>query len=63
VPVVPVHIDGAHEILPKGATLPTHRLRSRVRVCFGEPLQFTPDTTVHGATDRVRQAIEALAIA
>jgi long-chain acyl-CoA synthetase len=60
VPVVPAHIDGAHEILPKGATLPTHKLRSRVRVRFGEPLEFTPDTTVRGATDRVRQAIEAL---
>ncbi len=60
VPIVPVHIDGAHQILPKGARLPSHRERSRVVVRFGEPLRFEPGTSVPDATDRVRRAIEAL---
>ena len=60
VPIVPAHIDGAHRILPKGATWPTHRDRSGVTVRFGEPLRIEADATVASATDRVRRAIEAL---
>ena len=61
VPIVPVHIDGAREILPKGVGLPSHRQRSRVVVRFGQPLRFAPDTTVLEATDQVRKAIMELA--
>jgi 1-acyl-sn-glycerol-3-phosphate acyltransferase len=61
VPVVPAHIDGAHEILPKGARLPNHRERSRTRIRFGVPLEFGPDVSVREATTQVARAIEGLA--
>jgi 1-acyl-sn-glycerol-3-phosphate acyltransferase len=60
VPVVPVHVEGTYEILPKGARLPTHRLRQHVVVRFGEPLQMGRGASVSEATDRVSRAIEAL---
>jgi long-chain acyl-CoA synthetase len=60
VPIVPMYIDGTHEILPKGARLPTHRERQRVVVRVGSPLRFGPEMTVSEATDHVSQAIEAL---
>ena len=63
VPIVPAHIDGAHQILPKGAVLPNHRRRRRTVVRFGEPLRIEPGISVPDATDRVRRAIEALASA
>ncbi len=61
VPIVPVHIDGAHDILPKGASLPSHRERAHVVVRFGEPMRLEPGTTVLEATAQVRRAILALA--
>jgi long-chain acyl-CoA synthetase len=60
VPIVPMYIDGAHEILPKGARLPTHRDRRRVVVRVGAPLRFGPEMTIPEATDHVSRAIEAL---
>ena len=60
VPVVPAHIDGAHQILPKGAWLPRHRHRSVVTVRFGAPLEFGPDDTGREITAQVGRAIEAL---
>ena len=60
VPVVPAHIDGAHEILPKGTWLPSHRHRTRVTVRFGAPLRFGPDATVRQITAQVGRAIEEL---
>ncbi len=60
VPIVPVNIRGTHEILPKGSSLPSHRLRRRVVVRFGVPLRFDPGATVPEATAHVAQALEAL---
>ena len=60
VPIVPVGISGAHEILPKGSTLPTHRRRRSVLVRFGAPLRFDEEMTVPQATARVTEALEAL---
>ena len=60
VPIVPAHIEGAHQILAKGTAMPTHRYRSGVTVRFGEPLRIEAEATVPDATDRVRRAIEAL---
>jgi long-chain acyl-CoA synthetase len=61
VPIVPVSIDGAHEILPKGERCPSHRLRRRAVVRFGAPLRFEPETPVAEATQRVQRAMAACA--
>jgi long-chain acyl-CoA synthetase len=60
VPVVPVYIEGAHEILPKGAWLPRHRGASGIRVRFGAPLELDPALSIHEVTVQVGRAIEAL---
>jgi long-chain acyl-CoA synthetase len=62
VPVVPVHIAGAHQILPKGAWLPRRRGGAGVRVRFGTPLDVDPAAGVHAATAHIGRAIERLAI-
>lgn len=61
VPIVPVHVAGAHAILPKGRALPRRRAGARVRVRFGAPLAFEPGLSIHEATRRVGEAIRALA--
>jgi long-chain acyl-CoA synthetase len=61
VPMVPVHIEGAHRILPKGTTLP--RRRGRVRVRFGPPLEVDPKDTFEAATARIEAAVRGLAAA
>jgi 1-acyl-sn-glycerol-3-phosphate acyltransferase len=63
-PVIPVGLVGTNEIMPVGAKLP--RLRPRVSVRFGEPI----DVSAHGpassgrarrlATDEIMAAIHAL---
>ena len=60
VPIVPVAIAGTHEILPKGSSLPTHRVRREVVVRFGAPLLFGPEVTATEATARVAEALRAL---
>jgi long-chain acyl-CoA synthetase len=60
IPVVPVHIEGAHEMLPKGAWLPSHQDASRIRIRFGTALHFDPDASVHHVTEQVREAMVAL---
>lgn len=67
VPVVPAHVSGTYEALPKGKSLPR---KSKVRVVFGEPV--TPDFSEESAiktskreiyrkiADEVRTRIEQL---
>lgn len=59
VPIIPVHIAGTHEILPKGTLLP--RRRGRVRVRIGAPVVIDPETSVEEATGMVGAAIASLA--
>jgi 1-acyl-sn-glycerol-3-phosphate acyltransferase/acyl carrier protein len=59
--VLPVHVDGAHRILPKGARLP--RRRGRVTVRFGAPISMPPGTSIADATARVEDAVRALGAA
>ncbi len=61
VPVVPVNIEGAHVILPKGAWMPRRRRGGGVRVRFGMPLDPDPAAGVKESTVRVGRAIEKLA--
>ncbi len=61
VPIVPVHLDGAFAILPKGRRMPRRRRGARVTVRIGAPLRFPAGTTLHAVARRVGAAIEALA--
>jgi 1-acyl-sn-glycerol-3-phosphate acyltransferase len=54
VPVVPVLIEGAYEVWPKGARLPRG---GRVRVVFGRPFRMDSGDD---AGDRIRNAVVAL---
>lgn len=60
IPVVPVHIDGAHGILPKGASLPRHRAGSGVTIRFGRPIDLDPAAGIHDVTMLVGREIAAL---
>ena len=60
VPVVPVHIAGAHAILPKGRALPRRPRGGRVMVRFGAPMRFPPGTPAHEVATQVGAAIAAL---
>lgn len=56
-PALPIYLEGAHEILPKGASLPR---RGRVRVAFGPPLGPRPDDDYDSFNSRMHDAIVAL---
>ena len=65
VPVVPIHIRGARDILPRGAFVPTGAARLRIR--FGKPLlpaDYDPGAGAPGrsleASRRILEAIKAL---
>ena len=56
-PVVPVHIRGAHGIMPKGQKLP---LPGPVRVRIGKPMVPAPKEGSREFTTRVERAVRAL---
>src|SRR6266704_2481563 len=56
-PVVPVHIRGAHGIMPKGQKLP---LPGPVRVRIGKPMVPAPKEGSRQFTTRVEKAVRAL---
>jgi long-chain acyl-CoA synthetase len=55
VPVVPVVIDGAHEVLPTGSRFP--RVLGRVAVTYLEPVRPHADEPLSGFNERVRALI------
>ncbi len=55
--VIPTHIEGAHEVFPKGARWPRRR---RVVVRFGAPLCFLPSADPAQVTAQVEQAVQRL---
>jgi len=57
-PVVPMHIRGAYQIMPKGQKLP---LPGPVRVRIGKPIAPQTDEGSRQFTARVEQAVRALA--
>jgi hypothetical protein len=61
VPVVPVHIAGAYELLPKGRSMPRRRRGSHVVVRFGPALRSLAGRPPHEATQEIGDAIAALA--
>jgi 1-acyl-sn-glycerol-3-phosphate acyltransferase len=60
VPVVPVHIEGAWEMLPPGARLPRRHRGSRVLIRFGAPIHIQRGSNAQAATDRIGRAIREL---
>src|ERR1700688_4886464 len=57
-PVVPMHIRGAYQIMPRGQKVP---LPGRVRVRIGKPMALQPKEGSREFTGRVEKAVRALA--
>ena len=57
VPVIPIHLRGAHAILPKGSRLPR---RGPVQVTIGAPLRFPPGTDHAQAAQQLEREIRRL---
>jgi len=57
VPVVPIHLRGVHEILPKGSSVPH---RGPVQVTIGEPLRFPPGMDHAQAAQQLEREIRRL---
>lgn len=57
VPVVPVHIEGSHKVLPPGAGMPK---RNRITLSFGKPMTFSKDQSYEEIVDQVMSEIDAL---
>jgi 1-acyl-sn-glycerol-3-phosphate acyltransferase len=58
VPVIPVHLSGTYQVLPKGRTLPR---RHRVRVRFGAPLALVEGEDARSFNRRIEAAVRKLA--
>jgi 1-acyl-sn-glycerol-3-phosphate acyltransferase len=57
-PVVPMHIRGAYQIMPRGQKVP---LPGPVRVRIGKPMELAPKEGSREFTARVEKAVRALA--
>ncbi len=57
-PIVPVHIDGTDQVLPKGASRPK---RNACTVTFGNPIRPGADEDVRALGDRLGRAVAELA--
>lgn len=58
VPIVPVHVTGTNQLLPRGARRPH---RAACTVTFGPPLVAEPDERARQLTSRLHQAVASLA--
>ena len=56
-PVVPVHIRGTYEVLPKNQVVPR---RGRVEVCFGKALWFPSKTKYTEATRTLEETVKII---
>ena len=54
-PIVPVAIQGAYEMLPRGKAWP--RYGQKIKVQFLPPIQPQPDDTYQAISERTAQAI------
>jgi 1-acyl-sn-glycerol-3-phosphate acyltransferase len=57
VPVVPVRIEGTHDVMPKGRVLPR---RAPVRVSYGEPMVPADGEDARSFGRRIEQAVREL---
>jgi long-chain acyl-CoA synthetase len=64
VPIVPVAVQGAYEVWPRGRAFNWQGLlpwrRARVRVRFGDPMAFIEGETSAAAADRLRAVVQRL---
>ncbi|MGE0461986.1 MAG: AMP-binding protein [Vicinamibacterales bacterium] len=64
VPVVPVAVKGVYELWPRGRAFNWRRLlpwrRARVRLQFGDPVQFTDGESYADAANRLRAIVDAM---
>ncbi|MCC7177298.1 MAG: AMP-binding protein [Acidobacteria bacterium] len=64
VPVVPVALKGVHELWPRGRALNWRAVlpwrRARVRLQFGDPVQFTDGESYADAANRLRGIVEGM---
>ncbi len=58
-PVVPVAVSGAYDILPKGRLIPRP---GPLRVQFGEAVHLRGGTEPEDAADMLHKAVEALLV-
>lgn len=58
VPIVPVHIEGAGAVLPKGSWLP---IPFGVDLTVGEPILISQRESIDAATHRIQEAVWSLA--
>ena len=56
-PIVPVHIEGTDEVLPKGKSIPK---RHKTIVTFGDPIMVTDDDNARELTVRIEAAVTLL---
>jgi 1-acyl-sn-glycerol-3-phosphate acyltransferase len=56
-PIVPVHIEGTDEVLPKGKSIPK---RHKTIVTFGDPIMVTEDDNARELTIRIEAAVTLL---
>ena len=59
VPVLPIYIDGASNILPP-KTKRAHSAAVKARI--GEPIEFPPGTTIPDATHMMEEAVRSLSV-
>jgi long-chain acyl-CoA synthetase len=57
-PVVPVYIDGASSLMPKGRSIPR---RTKIAVRFGEPARYSADTDAIDIANDLRERVVSLA--
>ena len=58
VDVIPMHIRGAHRIMPKGRDIP---IPAKATIRIGKPLKVVEGETSRGFAERVEKAVHALA--
>ncbi|HVF12524.1 MAG TPA: lysophospholipid acyltransferase family protein [Actinomycetota bacterium] len=56
---VPIYIEGAYDILPKGASFPRP---GRVKATIGRPIGPTPSDDYESFTERLHEAVTALGV-
>ena len=58
VDVIPMHVRGAHRIMPKGRDIP---LPAKATIRIGKPLRVAEGETTRAFADRVEKAVHDLA--